>query len=105
MAKGKEIWDIYNQLYKGKWVRISIDGQTRLGVMDEAKYEYISLLPSVIIENLSLEDKTLELRLEKDIPMIISMPIRTIEPISENFVRKFLKEYSTKNDNQEELLF
>jgi hypothetical protein len=101
MTNADKPWEIYTENYKDKWVRISVDGQTRIGILKSADYNLITLRPSVISETLILANDALELRLETETPMIISMPIRTIEPISEEFVKKFMEKYPIKwNDNQ-----
>ena len=52
------------------------------------------------------ENFFLELRIENSMPLVISMPIRVIEPVSENYVKTLLKRYLIKHDdNQLDLLF
>ena len=105
MAKEDEIWRIYKDVYKGRWIRVSVDGTQRIGILRDAKYDYISLYPCIIAETLELKGDDLELRLEKETPTMISMPIRTIEPISEEFVKKFLEKYPIRWDSNQLSLF
>jgi len=105
MEKDKP-WELYNKCYKDRWVRISTDGISRIGVLSESNYDYIILQPFLANETVSQEEKSLELRIENSIPLVISMPIRVIEPVSENYVKTLLKRYLIKHDdNQLDLLF
>ena len=105
MTKQDKPWELYEQLYKNKWVRVSVDGISIIGVLSKANYENITLQPFIQHETISINDKELELRLEKDIPIVISMPIKVISPINEGFVKEFLKRYPIKHDSNQEELF
>jgi hypothetical protein len=105
MASENKLWEVYKKYYLNRWVRIHKDGTTKHGVLRDATFDYIILQPSVVNETVSNEDKSLEIRLENDTPSIISMPVSVIEPLSEDYVRKSLKRYPIKSDDNQLSLF
>ena len=96
------------QKYIGNWVRITtISGGAPQGLVEEANYNFISLKPSLIGENIEQEeDSKPELRLERRIPTTITTDkIITIQPIREDYIKELLKRYPIKWDNDQLKLF
>jgi len=103
MAAECKSWKLYEQRYKGKWVRVSTDGISIIGILTEADYEKITLQPFIQHETIGSDNKDLELRLD-DTPITISMPIKVISSMNYEFVKELLRRYPIKyNVSQEEL--
>ena len=85
-------------------MRVSTDGISIIGILAEADYEKITLQPFIQHETIGSDNKDLELRLENDTPITISMPIKIISSMNYEFVKELLRRYPIKyNVSQEEL--